>query len=104
MLSDGLILTDAGRLCQALKSVTQNAIHFAFSRCQRVVAITKLNLPAHILVNAWMTIHLCSKLLVGDSRMYKKISLKNTYTQSAEYYNVYILQIFILKIHKQILK
>lgn len=35
--------------------------------------------PAQILVSAWMTIHLCSNELLGVSKMYKNISLKNTW-------------------------
>lgn len=35
-------------------------------------------------VRAWITIHLCSKLLLGVSRMYRKISLKNTWKWGTE--------------------
>ena len=34
--------------------------------------------PAQMRSSAWMTIHLCLKLLLLASRMYRKISLKNT--------------------------
>lgn len=34
--------------------------------------------PAQIRVSVWMTIHLCSKELVDVSRMFRKISRKNT--------------------------
>ena len=38
------------------------------------------NLPPHILMRACSTSHLCWKELVAVSRMFRKISLKNTWT------------------------
>lgn len=42
------------------------------------------DIPAQILVSVWITIHLCSNELDDVSRIFKKISLKNTYNEKRD--------------------